>query len=425
MLAKPQDPCLTCPLWKVTHTFSRPPYFETLAGTGFCNPEGQPLLGVAFVAEASGASEEAEGLPLRPYASAGSVHTRLLRSVGASRQQSMAFNVLACRPPNNDLDGERYEMDAITQCAPIRDARIANFLRAAKTQPFVKQPVIVALGDIALRTLTGLAGKYKTISYARGYPIMRPDGILVLGTWHPQYVRYNTKLMGTATHDYRMAFELAREGFKEFPRNYMLYPTTEQKKDFRDRVLALPPGTIERALMWDIETPLLAEKRKLGPDNPDHIDSMQFSLAPGTGIFLGADDHELWREILGSQCAKVGHNTWDFDEEVLRIHHFQLNGISHDVMWMYHHYQPDVVMEDAGAEADNDMRFSTSASLQAVASFYGMDFMWKHYRGTSDDRENRFYGVADVDAVARIIMLGEKGPFGGTLPQQLKEKGLW
>lgn len=425
MIPKPQDPCSTCQFWKVSHHISRKPYFETFEGMGFCNPEGTPLLGVSFMSEASGNWEEQDGLPLRSYAQAGSIHTRVLRSLYVSRKQIMAFNTLACRPPNNELDGMPYEMDVIAHCAPIRNARIEAFRQSVEANPNIKQGVIVALGDTAFSTLTGLRGDYRSISYARGYPVKLANGLVVLGTWHPAYVRRNTKLMGTLTHDYRRAFEIARDGFTEYPRSYTLRPNEDQIRDFRDRVLALPADQIEHALMYDIESPFIDKTRKIGPNNPDRILSVQFSLEPGKGIFIdmNGDTRPVVKEILASKCAKVSFNGWDFDDLVVAFQGMPLGGISHDALWMQHHKDPDLVMEDAGTESDADFRFSTSASLQSVSSYYGGDFMWKHLRGATSDEEIRFYGVADVDHLARIIMLGEPGQ--GSLPTQMKNLGIW
>src|SRR5438105_3735527 len=114
LLQKPEA-CRSCPLWEVEHFQDRK--LVTYTGEGFTRPEGYPALGVAFCAEASGRWEEEEGLPLRPYAQAGSIHTRVLRTLGVSRKQVLTFNVLSCRPGNNFLDGAPYEMDAITHCA--------------------------------------------------------------------------------------------------------------------------------------------------------------------------------------------------------------------------------------------------------------------------------------------------------------------
>lgn len=416
---KPADPCSTCKFWSVVHSTNRAPYFVTRTGIGFCEPEGTPLLGVQFVAEASGEKEEEDGLPLRPWAQAGSIHTRTLRSLYVSRKQVLQYNILACRPPNNKLDKMPYESDVIAHCAPIRESRFDGFLKSARANPLVKEPVTVALGDIAFKVLTGQSGDYKSISYMRGYPVQTGAHGLVIGTFHPAYVRRNTKLMGVLSHDYRMAFDIARNGFHEHPRTYELSPNEDFVRDARARAMAMNP---DQYIIFDYETEMIDDfaPRGVWPD----LKSIQLSFGPGTGFFLDVnrDTLPVIKDILASRARKAGHNCWDFDVPLSEHWGIPINGEIDDTMWMFHHWQPDLVMEEAGDEADTDARFSTAASLQSVASYYGMDYPWKHLRSAVDQVDVRFYGVLDVDAVARIMMLGKPD---GTLPQQLKDKGLW
>lgn len=383
-------------------------------------------MGVCFVAEASGENEENDGLPLRPYAQAGSIHERVLRSLGSlgvSRKNTMAFNVLACRPPDSRLDGAPYELAAIQHCSPIRDRRLREFVNGCRNNPRVAQPVVVALGDVAWRTLTGLSGKYYSISYARGYPVQTPYG-LVVGTYHPAYVRRNTKFMGVITEDYLKAFTWAREGFQEFPRAYTTYPTVQDIQNFRDRVLSISQQAgaadgFSHILSFDYET-LWIEKNAPRGTWPALV-SVQFSLEPGRGIYLDVnrDTLPIIKEIMASRMRKTTHNGWDFDVPLSFHWQIPVGGVVDDSLWAAHHYQPDLIMEDAGNEAETDFRFSTSASLQSVASFHGMDFMWKHLRAASSEDDKRFYGIADVDATSRIMRAD------GGLPDKMRAKGVW
>jgi uracil-DNA glycosylase family 4 len=427
-LKKP-DSCRTCKFWEVSHSTSRKPYFETITGEGFCEPEGYAHLGVAFVAEASGAHEEEQGYPLRPNAQAGSMHTRALRSLHVSREQVYTTNILACRPPNNRLDGESYEKAVIDHCAPIRNERLLGFRESVKANPNVRQSVVVALGDTSFSTLTQYTGKYKTISYARGYPVNTVGYGTVLGTWHPAYVRRNAKLLGVLSHDYARAFEIAKYGHVELPRRYFKYVTESELRDLEQRVLALRE---DQYLVVDFETDDIDKTAPKGVW--PKLQSVQFSMEPGTGYFIDItrDTSPVIKRMLASKCRKATHNGWDFDVPLAAHWDMPMGGIVDDTLWMFHHYQPDLLIEDAGIEADTDFRFSTSASLQSVASFYGHDVMWKHYRGSDEQEDVRFYGIMDVDATARIVMMGwpeREGvirPFGaGSLPEHLKRLGLW
>ena len=74
-------------------------------GTDFTQIEGTGSLGVLIVGEASGEMEARDGLPLRPYAPAGSLLERTFKRMGLSRAQFSLTNCLRCRPRNNWLAG--------------------------------------------------------------------------------------------------------------------------------------------------------------------------------------------------------------------------------------------------------------------------------------------------------------------------------
>src|SRR6266478_1199189 len=67
-------------------------------GSDFSAIEGTGSLGVLVVAEASGEMEARDGLPLRPYAPAGSVLERAFRRMGLDRKQFSLTNTLRCFP---------------------------------------------------------------------------------------------------------------------------------------------------------------------------------------------------------------------------------------------------------------------------------------------------------------------------------------
>lgn len=393
MIDKP-DACRACSL------------FGT--GTGFVLPEGMPLLGVTLIGEAAGENEAYDGKPFRPYAQGGSILERAIRRNGYSRGQFRILNVLQCQPPGNFLSHAPYEFDAINKCAVHRNHLLRESVEAARSQPGVAEPVILALGDIAFRTLTGLTGEKQTITHMRGYPIYTPFG-LVVGTLHPAYIRRDMKQFGVLVHDLELAVRLARDGFHPLPLDYLQHPTVSQVQDFRDKVLADPWLTVS----FDIETLVLPHfDRRSFPQ----ITSVQFSLAPATGIYLpwNLDTIPVIRDIMNSPNMKAGHNCWSFDVPALEQYGAPAAGVVHDTLWMYHHYQPDLSSEETRGESEDDAAasLSTRVSLQPVASFFGMDFPWKH----KNESEPEFYGIADVDAVQRIMTL---------LPPRMKDMGIW
>ena len=359
MLIKPSE-CVPCDLGT--------------KGTGFSKPEGTGANGVLAVGEGLGFNEAKDGLPFRPYAEAGSVLERAFKRSGYDREQFRLYNIVNCHPPNDWLAGAPWEIGAIEHCK-------VHFRRVVEE---MKPKVILALGSIALRTLTGMAGKYQGITHLRGYVLDAYEyGIPVLSTYHPSFIRRgNQNLFGVFCRDMMMAVDLAKNGKKKVREvEYVEYPSADDARRFLSEVRANP----QKLLTYDIETDksigLLEDEFESDPSY--NITQIQFSLDPYTGIAFPWEEPfvSISREIMRLRNKKAGINCWDFDDPRLRHHGFTLNGEIHDLMWAWHHLQPDL-----------------PANLQFIASFFGMDKPWKHY-GTS---KPRFYGCVDVDAPQRI-----------------------
>ena len=219
-------------------------------GTDFSAVEGTGSLGVMIVAEASGEMEARDQLPLRPYAPAGSLLERTFRRMGYSRQQFSLTNTLRCRPRNNWLSGAPWEFSALNRCRPNLDAAIRD-----------RRPrAILALGDTALRELTGEAGEARGVSHLGGYvlPLGRFEEfkkvtdaapIPVIPTWHPAFIRRGkASLQGVFARNLQRAVSVAagkdREwewDLEEAQRNgrirYSLHPSLDEARTFALRVV--------------------------------------------------------------------------------------------------------------------------------------------------------------------------------------------
>jgi len=161
------------------------------AGSDFSQPEGTGRLGVGIIGEASGEMEARDGLPFRGYAPSGSVLERTLRRLGLARDDFFLTNILRCRPWGNVLDGASYEHEAITACEP-------NLLEVLRR---FRPKVLIALGNVPTRSLTGLAGEKRTVSHLRGYVLRAlpqfeqaagrsaDDPLLVVPSFHPAFLR--------------------------------------------------------------------------------------------------------------------------------------------------------------------------------------------------------------------------------------------
>jgi uracil-DNA glycosylase family 4 len=371
-------------------------------GTDFTRVDGTGSLSVMIVAEASGEMEAREGIPLVPYAPAGSVVQRTLTRMGLSRAQFSWTNCLRCRPKNNFLVGSPWEFSALNHCRPNLDVAIAE--RRPKA--------ILALGDTALRELTGEAGEARGVGHLCGYVLKGPGQhwadsmepppyrtIPVIPAYHPAFIRRGkAAYQGFFSRNLQRAINVAsgkdrewiwdlEEGVRNGKIAYDTRPSLDDVRGFVDRV----ESSSQFVLSYDIET---FESASLDEDARDgftdtQIRLIQFSVGAGTGIALPWEGayRECARRLLHTPNTKCGHNLWLFDNRVLRAAgereglDLTPRGTIHDTLQMFHHWQPDL-----------------PAHLQFAAQFVQFPFPWKHLAGT----DLEFYGCVDVDATLRL-----------------------
>lgn len=358
MLSKPNE-CFGCALFTL--------------GQGFSRPEGTGVNGVLIVGEAIGEAEAKAGLPFRPYAAAGHVLDRAIRKAGLRREEFVFWNMVACRPPNNKLEGQSYESGAIEHCSQ-------HFRRILQSH---KPRAILGLGNIPAKYLTGLAGPKCGISLLRGFVYDTRWGIPVIPSLHPAFIaRGQGKFLPVLIRDLLYAVEIAKNGKPADQKNYIEHPSLADVRAWIGHVRAHP----ELPISYDIETDYSLKE----PDESDvenkgrNIVQIQFSTKPGEAIVLPwlGEFIELAREVLALPNEKWGWNCWVFDDVILGEHGVKIAGISTDVMWAWHHLQPDL-----------------PRGLQFVTSFYGPEMSaWKHL----SEAQPEFYGGNDVDAVQRI-----------------------
>jgi len=358
------------------------------------------------VAEASGEHEQREQRPLVEYAPAGGVFERVLRRMSLDRQQLSVTNVVRCRPRNNWLENAPWEFAAINHCRPNLDAAIAE-----------RRPrCIVALGGVAARTLTGLAGTALGVNHLAGYVVPLQGGQTpVIANFHPAYLR-----RGKASHQgvfariLQRAVNIAAGRDREWmwgvvPDDaatqagiaYKTHPSVSDAADFYFHLR----DNANVAFSYDIET---AESASIDEDAREgfadtEIRLVQFSRTNGTAIALPweGDFKRIVQSILHLPNVKMGHNVWLFDNKVLAACgdreglDLRPRGVVHDTLCMFHHWQPDL-----------------PAHLQFAASFVQFPFPWKHLAATDIE----FYGCCDVDATLRLY---------GMLEATLRRDGLW
>jgi DNA polymerase len=136
--------------------------------------EGDALARIAFVGEAPGADEDAQGRPF--VGRAGKLLDKIIAAMGLNREEVFIGNILKCRPPEN----RDPRPEEIVKCLPYLQEQLD-----------VMQPeIIVALGAHAARTLLDTN---KSIGQLRGkfhdyYPGAMAKPIKLMATYHPAYL---------------------------------------------------------------------------------------------------------------------------------------------------------------------------------------------------------------------------------------------
>jgi len=366
--------------------------------------------GVLIIGEALGEHEKAAGLPFRPEAPAGSLLERAFQQrvggIKLDRQQFKLWNVVACQPPRNWLEKAPWEQGAIRHCRTHFDQVVSD----------MKPKVFLALGNVALRTLTGMAGDRQGISDLRGFVLDSPDyGIPVVSTYHPSFIRRGSgrgrdedtgakvqsgagkggmHLLGVFFHDVRLAVEVAQHGFSYEQPQYVTTPSLDDALSLLYRIQDNP----DMMVSYDIETPNSAYLDEDELEILAHeIIQIQFSVEKKTGFCFPWRDRykDIAKDILKLSNPKIAHNGWKFDNPILRAAGVEFNGVLHDSMEIWKRWQPDL-----------------PAGLQFVASLCGFPFPWKHYASVN----LQWYGCADVDAPLWIWEV---------VPEWMKRRGVW
>lgn len=132
---------------------------------------GNPNAGLVAIGEAPGAEEDIQGKPF--VGRAGQLLTKMLESVGLSRDEVYICNIVKCRPPGN----RNPEPEEIASCEP--------FLLGQLTA--IHPKVILALGNFAAQTLLKTR---EPIGKLRGR-LHTYHSMVLVPTFHPAFLLRN------------------------------------------------------------------------------------------------------------------------------------------------------------------------------------------------------------------------------------------
>jgi DNA polymerase len=163
-----------------------------------------------FVGEAPGADEDEQGEPF--VGKAGQLLTKIIQTMGFSRDTVYIANILKCRPdtPGQSFGNRKPTLDEMKTCLPYLLAQI----------DLIQPRVIVALGATAVE---GLLGKTAGITRLRGQ-WQEFRAVPVMPTYHPAYLLRNAALSEKRKvwEDMLLVLERLGRPVSEKQRNYFL-----------------------------------------------------------------------------------------------------------------------------------------------------------------------------------------------------------
>jgi len=132
---------------------------------------GDPGARLVFIGEGPGEEEDRQGKPF--VGRAGQLLTKMLESVGITRDEVYICNIVKCRPPGN----RNPEPEEIAACAPYLAGQLAA----------IQPDVVCALGTFAAQQLLRTR---EPISRLRGQ-LHRLGAAVVVPTFHPAFLLRN------------------------------------------------------------------------------------------------------------------------------------------------------------------------------------------------------------------------------------------
>ncbi len=134
---------------------------------------GHPDADLMFIGEAPGREEDRQGAPF--VGAAGELLTRMIESIGLSRDEVYIANIIKCRPPGN----RDPEPDEVESCEPY----------LARQIELIKPQVICTLGRFAAQALLKTT---ESMGRLRGQ-VFTYEGIKLIPIYHPAALLRNSQ----------------------------------------------------------------------------------------------------------------------------------------------------------------------------------------------------------------------------------------
>ena len=347
-------------------------------GIGFSHPDGTGINKILLLGEALGKQEAATGKPF--VGQAGWGLNRTLGRSSLNRDDFAIWNVIACKPPGNWLEGSPWQKTATNHCRQYLETVVRHY----------NPDVIVPMGNVALKSVVGTTGILDRHAPKRGYIYEVDIGDrlrLCVPTMHPAFLlRGQTNLVGVQLWDIQRAVAVQQEGFTRAPENYILGPTQHDVQNFLNSAQAAL--STDSWMAADIETPHSSRKAEEEYDKVDDRDILCISFAIEGGYAITIPWRKKFLLLIEKLLCLPGqcNSKLVFWNEAFDVPRIKAEGISLaennlvDAMVMWHYLQSDV-----------------PKSLGFVAPFYTDLPEWKSLGQSQPQR----YSCMDSDATVQ------------------------
>lgn len=274
---------------RMTKSRARIPLFEGYSGR-VVPGKGPVPCDMVLIGEAPGRNEDERGEPF--VGLAGQLLDEALLKAGLGRASVYVTNVVKRRPPSNRVPTPAE----LKWWVPSLHEELAS----------VQPKVVVALGDSALKALTGKTG----ITRRRGVEINVEHGYKVLPTFHPAYALRSPRALPILIADLQRAALILKDGARATPTETIIIETKKLYAYFADSTV----------IAYDVET------RGLDPRNPDNrLLGVGMTRHEGKALYFVVNDDTLpaIKEAFAYPAKFVAHNGL-FDNRWLRRYNIEV-----------------------------------------------------------------------------------------------------
>lgn len=341
--------------------------------------EGASCAQIVVVGEAPGAEEEIEGRPF--VGPSGNYLNRLLKHAATSREEVYATNVFKYRPPLNKIP------------LGLKDPEWRKLTLNFKEELFeeinsVKPNLILALGNTALKVLTGKDG----IKKWRGSILQSFAGPKVIPTFHPAHIlRPKDSEVEGFWQKFIIQLDFARAGKEQhFTKLDLPVRNLQIARNSLDVHRYFQQAQHSEFLTTDIESCFCMPS------------CVGFAYSPYDAISIPLMNRdieihermEMWKYVFkalrGKQWKKIGHN-FKYDEPKLNMFGFYLDQLYADTMLMAHTAYP---------ELPQSLAFLTS--IHTREPYYKDD--GKDWEGKGDINQLYTYNARDAAVTYEVFL---------------------